>query len=67
MSDQLIARPLPTQTQNKRRQTSMSRVSFEPTISVFEEAKTVHAATVIGQLFITRHNFQDDERVMNSC
>jgi hypothetical protein len=39
-----------TQTQNK--QTSMPQVGFEPTIPVFERAKTVHvldrAATVIG-------------------
>jgi hypothetical protein len=32
-----------TQTQNKRRQTSMPRVGFEPTIPVFERTKTVHA------------------------
>jgi FAD synthase len=35
-------------------QTSMSRVGFEPTTSVLEQAKTVHvldrAATVIGSL-----------------
>jgi hypothetical protein len=41
-----------TQTQNKRTQTSMFRVWFEPTIPVLERAKTVHAvdctATVIG-------------------
>jgi hypothetical protein len=30
-----------TGTQNKRRETSMSRVEFEPTIPVFERAKTV--------------------------
>jgi hypothetical protein len=55
MGDQPVARPLPThrttQTQNKRTQTSMLRVGFEPTIPVFEQAKTVHAldcaATVI--------------------
>jgi hypothetical protein len=54
--DQPVARPLPThratQTQNKRTQTSMPRVGFEPTIPVFEWAKTVHAldraSTVIG-------------------
>jgi hypothetical protein len=44
--DQPIARPLPThrttQTQNKRTQTSMPRVGFEPTIPVFEQEKTVH-------------------------
>jgi hypothetical protein len=55
--DQHLERRLPThgttQTQNKRRQTSMSRVGFEPTIPVFERVKTVHAsdraATVIGK------------------
>jgi hypothetical protein len=56
MGDQPIARPLPThrttQTQNKRSQTSMPRVGFEPMIPVFEQAKTVyeldHAAIVIS-------------------
>jgi hypothetical protein len=42
--DQPVARPLPThsttQTQNKRAQTSMPRVVFEPTIAGFERAKT---------------------------
>jgi hypothetical protein len=55
-SDQPVAWPLPTyrvaQTQNKRTQTTMPSVRFEPTIPVFERAKTVHAldraATVIG-------------------
>jgi hypothetical protein len=55
--DEPVARPLPTerttQTQNKRTQTSMPRVAFEPTITVFQRAKTVHvsdrAATVIGR------------------
>jgi hypothetical protein len=41
-----------TQTQNKRTQTSMRRVGFDPTIPVFEGAKAVHAldraATVVG-------------------
>jgi hypothetical protein len=50
--DQPVARPLPTQTQNKRRYTSMPSVGLEPTIPVFERAKTFHdldrAATVIG-------------------
>jgi hypothetical protein len=54
--DQPVARPLPThrtaQAQNKRTQTSMPRVEFEPTIPVFERTKTVHAsdraATVTG-------------------
>jgi hypothetical protein len=53
--DQPVVRPLPmhmiTQTQNKRKQTSMSQVEFEPTISVFEWANTIQAldraATVI--------------------
>jgi hypothetical protein len=54
--DQPVSRPLPThrttQTQNKRTQTSMPLVGFEPTIPAFEREKTVHAldraATVIG-------------------
>jgi hypothetical protein len=44
---QPVARPLPIhrtiQTQNKRTQTSMPGVGFEPTIPAFERAKTVHA------------------------
>jgi hypothetical protein len=56
MGDQPVARPLhthrTTQTQNKRKQTSMPQARFEPTIAVFERAKTVHAldraTTVIG-------------------
>jgi hypothetical protein len=56
MGDESVARPLPThrtaQTQNKRTQTFMPRMGFEPTIPVFERAKTVHiferASTVIG-------------------
>jgi hypothetical protein len=56
--DEPVARPLPahrtTQTQNKPTQTSMPQVEFEPTIPVFEWAKTVHtldrAATVIGSV-----------------
>jgi hypothetical protein len=58
MGDQSVARPLPahmtTQTQNNRTKTSMPQVGFEPTIPVFERAKTVHvldrAATVIGSV-----------------
>jgi hypothetical protein len=54
--DQPVARALPThrttQTRNKRTQTSIPRVGFEPTIPVFERAKTVRAlersATVIS-------------------
>jgi hypothetical protein len=56
--DQPVARPLPThrttQTQNKRTQTSMSGVGFQPTARMLERAKTVQAldraATVIGFL-----------------
>jgi hypothetical protein len=56
--DQPVARPLPAnraaQTQNKRIQTSMPQVGFEPKIAMFEQAKTVHAleraATVIDLL-----------------
>jgi hypothetical protein len=58
--DQPVARPLPAhrtaQTQNKRTQTSMPQVGFEPTIPVFEREKTVHdldrAPTVIGSFFL---------------
>jgi hypothetical protein len=56
MGNQPVARPLPThktaQTQNKRTQSSMPRVRFEPTTPVFEQAKTDyaldHATTIIG-------------------
>jgi hypothetical protein len=56
--DQALARPLPThrttQTQNKRPQTSMPQVGFEPAIPVFKHAKTFralyHVATVIGEV-----------------
>jgi hypothetical protein len=45
--DQPVARPLllhrGPHTQNKRTQTSMPRVGFEPTIPVSERAKAVHA------------------------
>jgi hypothetical protein len=55
-SDQPVERPLPThrttQAQNESTQTSMPPMGFEPTISAFERAKTVHAldraAAVIG-------------------
>jgi hypothetical protein len=55
--DQPVASPLSAhrrvQTQNKRIQTSTPQAEFEPTISVFERTKTVHAldrgATVIGR------------------
>jgi hypothetical protein len=56
MGDQLVSSTLPehkpAQTQNKRTQTSMPQVRFEPMIPVFERIKAVHAldraATVIG-------------------
>jgi hypothetical protein len=56
--DQPVTRPLPThrttQTQNKRKQTSMPRVGFEPMIPVFERTKTINAldraAAVIGSI-----------------
>jgi hypothetical protein len=50
-----------TQTQTKRRQTSMPRVGSEPTITVFEREKTFHtldcAATLIGHYHIETPNF----------
>jgi hypothetical protein len=63
--DQPVARPLPahrtTETHNKRTQTPMPRVGFEPTIPVLELPKTVHAidraATVIGVSGATRLNY----------
>jgi hypothetical protein len=56
--DQPVGRPIPAhrtaQTKNKRTQTSMPQVGFEPTIRVFEQAKTVHildsVATLIGEV-----------------
>jgi hypothetical protein len=57
--DRPVARPLPThrrtQRENKRTHTTMPRVGFEPTIPLFERAKTVHAldrsGTVIGDVY----------------
>jgi hypothetical protein len=54
--DQPVARPFPAhrtaRTQNKRIQTTMRQVRFEPTIPAFERAKKVYApdraATVIA-------------------
>jgi hypothetical protein len=65
-SDQPVARPLPTQrttkTRNKRKQTSMPLVGFEPTIPAFERAKTVHAldcaVTGIGRQMLLRWSNQ---------
>jgi hypothetical protein len=59
--DQPVARPLPTQTQNKRRQTSMPWMGFESTNLTFERAKTFHAldraAMVIGCFGINFTNY----------
>jgi hypothetical protein len=47
MGDLSVARPLPThrttRTQNKRKQTSIPWVGFEPRIPAFQRAKTVNA------------------------
>jgi hypothetical protein len=62
MEDQSVARRLPThratQTQNKRRQTSMSRVGFERTIAAFERAKTVHDLDRAVTLSSARYNIK---------
>jgi hypothetical protein len=39
-------------TQKKRRQTSMPRVGFEPTIPVFERSKTYHASDITSKTLI---------------
>jgi hypothetical protein len=53
--------------QNKRTQTPMSRVRFEPTIPAFERAKTVHAldraVTVIGLQF--NHSFNHLMKILS--
>jgi hypothetical protein len=74
--DQPVARPLPAhrtaQTQNKRTQTSMPWVGFEPTIPVFERAKAVHVldreATVIGMILHYRTNiyFRSNNRKLGA-
>jgi hypothetical protein len=50
--DQPVARPLHTQTHNKRKQTFMPWLGFEAKIQVFKREKTIHvldrAATTIG-------------------
>jgi hypothetical protein len=59
--DQSVARPLTThrttQTRNKCTQTSIPRVVFEPTIPLFERAKTLHASdkavAVTGSRLVT--------------
>jgi hypothetical protein len=65
--DQPVTRPLhthrTTRIQNKRTQTSMPLVGFEPTIPVLERAKTVHALdnadTVIGSVNVIHSIFGD--------
>jgi hypothetical protein len=48
-------------TQNKRKETSMPQVGFEPKIPMFERTKTVHAsdraATVFGYRYYTYIKF----------
>jgi hypothetical protein len=66
--DQPVARPLPTrrttQTQNKRIQTFMPSVGFEPTIPAFERAKRVQAldcaASVISRVL---HRFYKNQGI----
>jgi hypothetical protein len=68
--DQPVARPLPThrttQTENKRTQTSMPRVGFEPTIPVFQRAKMVHALYVCMYLKGVGHKIQPLHRDLQS-
>jgi hypothetical protein len=69
---QTVARPLPThrktQTQNKRTQTSMARVGFEPTTTVFGRAKTVHGLDRAATLCIRcRDNFYTESLTSNDC
>jgi hypothetical protein len=75
MGDQPVIRPLPThrttQTLNKRRETSIPGVGFEPTISLFERAKTVHAldraSAVIGEtLNIQNENMETKSRYISA-
>jgi hypothetical protein len=71
--NQPVARPLParrtTQTQNKPKQTSMPSVGFEPTIPVFQRAKTVHtldrAATVIDNINLCNTAYVTKENLIN--
>jgi hypothetical protein len=70
--DQPVARPLPAhrtaQTQNKRTQTSMPQMGFEPRLSVFDRAKKVHALRPRGHCdrpeYNITHNIYD---VYNVC
>jgi hypothetical protein len=77
MGDQPIARSLPahrpTETQNKCTQTSMPQVVFEPTIPLFEQAKTVHTldcvATVISVFSYRLHIYSVNlySFILGSC
>jgi hypothetical protein len=51
-----VLRKASTYTQNKRTQASMPEVGFEPTIPVFERAKTVHALNC-ASIVIGLHRF----------
>jgi hypothetical protein len=65
--DQPVARPLPiqktTQTQNKRTKTPIPRVRSEPTISVPERAKTVHALDRVAT--VTSRNYISTSRIFS--
>jgi hypothetical protein len=60
-----------TQTQNKRKHTSVPWVGFEPTIPVFERAKIVHAldraATVIGYRGSITWIFKRRKTIFGEC
>jgi hypothetical protein len=71
--DQSFARPLPihriTETRNKRTQTSVTSVRFEPTAPVLEWAKTVHGldrtATLIGRLICSVFKILNSFKIQN--
>jgi hypothetical protein len=58
--DQSVSKPLlthrTTQKRNKRTQTSMPRMGFEPMITEFELAKKVHALDRAGTVFSHSHS-----------
>jgi hypothetical protein len=66
MGDQPITRPLPThrttQKQNKRTETTMLQVGFEPMTPVVKRMKAVRTLdrmpTVIGQMQLTVYNLK---------
>jgi hypothetical protein len=69
MWDQPVPRPVHShrraQTENKRTQTSMPQVGFEPMTPVFERTKTVHAldraAVVIGSEWVLHYKMYSKE------